>query len=60
MTPTAEDRDAFEALSKSEIVNAKTHSKTFAWLALVSRFSDKVKATWPTRAPVAAEGKENS
>jgi len=56
-TPTAADKDAFEALSKAGMVNAETHPNTFAWFALVSKFSDKVKATWAAGGAPAAGGK---
>ena len=56
-TPTAADKDAFEALSKVGMVNAETHPNTFAWFALVSKFSDKVKATWAAGGAPAAGGK---
>ena len=54
-TPTSADKDAFEALSKAGMVNAETHPNTFAWFALVSKFSDKVKATWAAGGGAAAE-----
>lgn len=56
-TPTAADKDAFEALAKSGMVNAETHPNTFAWFALCAKFSDKVKATWPAAGAAAAGGK---
>lgn len=56
-TPTSADKDAFEALSKTGMVNAETHPNTFAWFALVSKFSDKVKATWAAGGAPAAGGK---
>merc|ERR1711907_106053 len=56
-TPTSADKDAFEALSKSGMVNAETHPNTFAWFALVSKFSDKVKATWAAGGGAAAADK---
>ena len=56
-TPTSADKDAFEALSKAGMVNAETHPNVFAWFALVSKFSDKVKATWAAGGAPAAGGK---
>ena len=40
------------------MVNAETHPNTFAWFALVSKFSDKVKATWAAGGAPAAKGKD--
>jgi translation elongation factor EF-1beta len=56
-TPTSADKDAFEALSKAGMVNAETHPNVFAWFALTSKFSDKVKATWAAGGAPAAGGK---
>lgn len=44
--PTAADKEAFEALSKSGMISAETHPNVFAWFTLVSKFSDAVKNTW--------------
>merc|ERR1712216_276795 len=40
------------------MVNAETHPNTFAWFALVSKFSDKVKATWAAGGAPAEKGGE--
>ena len=47
-TPTAADKNAFEALSKAGMVDAETHPNTFAWFALCAMFINKVLASWPT------------
>ena len=49
-TPSAADKDAFEALSKSGNISAETHPNVFAWFTLVSKFSDAVKKTWTAAA----------
>merc|ERR1711998_85685 len=46
-TPTAADKEAFEAVSKAGMISAETHPNVFAWFTLTSKFSDAVKNTWP-------------
>ena len=55
-TPTKEDADAFKAISGTNL-SCETHPCTFAWFALVFKFTDEVKGTWPA-AGGAAKGKE--
>jgi len=49
-SPSAADKDAFEALSKAGNISAETHPNVFAWFTLVSKFSDAVKKTWAAAA----------
>ena len=55
-TPTKEDADAFKAISGTNL-SCETHPCTFAWFALVFKFTDEVKGTWPA-AGAGAKGKE--
>ena len=45
-TPTKEDKEAFEAISGTNL-SCETHPYTFAWFALVFKFTDEVKNSWP-------------
>jgi elongation factor 1-beta len=49
-SPSAADKDAFEALSKAGNISAETHPNVFAWFTLVSKFSDAAKKTWAAAA----------
>lgn len=49
-SPSAADKDAFEALSKAGNISAETHPNVFAWFTLVSKFSDASKNTWAAAA----------
>jgi len=49
-SPSAADKDAFEALSKAGNISAETHPNVFAWFTLVSKFSDAAKNTWAAAA----------
>jgi hypothetical protein len=55
--PSAEDREAFEGLSGA-VPSADSHPNTFAWFALVSRFTDDVRKGWDGAAPAKAAKKE--
>ena len=56
-TPTAADKDAFEALKKTTI-SPETHPNVFAWFSLVFKFSDAIKGTWPAGGAAAKGGKK--
>ena len=43
--PSAEDRESWEELA-GKVPSTDTHPNTFAWWALVSRFTDEVRKTW--------------
>ena len=43
--PSGEDREAWEGLSGA-VPSADTHPNTFAWWALVSRFTEDVRKSW--------------
>merc|ERR1712134_143023 len=45
-TPTKDDKDAFDAISGTNL-SCETHPYTFAWFALVFKFTDEVKNSWP-------------
>merc|ERR1711957_781768 len=53
--PTAEDKDAFEAM-KAAAPSAETHPNVFAWFCLTWKFSDDVRKSWTAAA--AAGGKD--
>jgi len=55
-TPTKEDMDAFKSISGTNL-SCETHPCTFAWFALVFKFTDEVKSSWPA-AGAGAKGKE--
>jgi elongation factor 1-beta len=56
-TPTKEDADAFKAISGTNL-SCETHPCTFAWFALVFKFTDEVKGTWPAAGAAAKGGKD--
>ena len=56
-TPTAADKEAFEAL-KTTTISPETHPNVFAWFSLCFKFSDAIKATWPAGGAAAKGGKK--
>lgn len=60
--PTSADKEAYDQV-KASAPSAETHPHTFAWYALVSRFSDAVRNSWaapaaPAKAKAAPAKKE--
>ena len=54
--PSGEDRTAWEGLN-GEVPSPDTHPNTFAWWALVSRFTADVRSGWKDSGAAAAAGK---
>ena len=58
--PSAEDREALESLA-GNVPDPVSHPHLFAWYAIASKFSDKIKKTWQKSggsAPAAKDDKK--
>ena len=45
--PSSHDAEQFVALNKN-VPDVDLHPNTFAWYSFVSKYTDKVRASWPT------------